>query len=241
MTATRFVPRHRAPAVPPSGGLPPGRRAARGAWTAVLLLLGAALLAAAGGGRLVELGLPLVVVVLAARLLRRSPEQYLELVLWCWLLIPMVRRVVDLHTGYSSLSPVMLVPPLVSCLCLVPVLMRCRELAPAGRALFAVALPVLGYGLAVGVVRNGPAPALAALLNWLPAVALGLWLAGSGPSTAQVREVLRRVALWGTLLLGGYALVQFFVLPAWDAFWMANAELSSIGGPSRSRCASSAR
>jgi hypothetical protein len=206
-------------------------RPATGAAWSVGLQLGAALLGATAAGRLVEVGLPMVALAVGVRLLRRRPEAYLEFVLWLWLLTPFVRRAVDLGTGFSVLSPVMLTAPLVTCLALIPVLQHSGQVAPWARPLFAVALPVLAYGAAVGTVRIGPAPAAAALLNWLPPIAIGLWLAGSGPATSQVRAVLRRTAVWGSVALGGYALVQFFVLPAWDVVWMQNAELANIGRP----------
>jgi hypothetical protein len=37
--------------------------------------------------------------------------------------------------------------------------------------------------------------------------------------------------MWGVFLLGSYGVLQFFVVPEWDAFWMANAEMASIGDP----------
>lgn len=202
-----------------------------GLWFALAIDLGGSLLALGGASRVVELLLPLVAVAVGARLLAGRPAAYLELVLWLWLLTPFARRVVDLGTGYTSVSPVLLAPPLASLVALAPVLSRSRPVPPALRAYFAVSLPVLGYGTAVGVVENGAGPALVALLGWLAPLALGMWVAGRGPDDRELRDVVTRVAVWGSLVTGAYAVVQFLVLPRWDAFWMQNAGLNSIGNP----------
>jgi hypothetical protein len=40
-----------------------------------------------------------------------------------------------------------------------------------------------------------------------------------------------RVFVWGALIVGVYGIVQFYVVPGWDAFWMENAPMGSIGAP----------
>jgi hypothetical protein len=39
------------------------------------------------------------------------------------------------------------------------------------------------------------------------------------------------VFLWGVLAMGIYGIVQFYVLPPWDAYWMREAPIGSIGQP----------
>lgn len=210
---------------------PSTARSRRGRRAGLTLLVLSALAAFAGLGNPVSALFPVVGVVIGIVLLRRDDASYLEYTLWLWLLTPELRRIVDYGTGWHSLSPVMTVPPLVSLLALVPALRGYRRLLPGGRWLFLVALSALGYGFVVGVLLVGPGPAAASLLNWLPPVALGLYIANAGPARQDVVRVLRRTAVLGVAVLGTYAIVQFLVLPEWDRFWMANADLNSIGRP----------
>jgi len=201
----------------------------RGFVCALVLLLGSAACALVGLGSAVEAGFPVVGVLVAAVLLRRKDGAYLEYVLWLWLLTPELRRIVDAGTAFHPTSPVMLVPPLASALGLFPALSRRRPLQRGAAALFGVALLAVAYGGAVGALLVGVAQAAAGGLNWLPPIAIGLYVANAGPSREQVRQVLLRTAVLGALVLGAYGLVQFLVLPEWDRFWIANAGLSSLG------------
>jgi len=203
----------------------------RGLACAFVVLLGCAAAAFAGLGSLVQLGFPAVGVLVAAILLRRKDGAYLEYVLWLWLLTPELRRVVDAGIGWHPTSIIMVVPPVASVLGLLPALFRSRRLNRGAPALLGVALLSVSYGGVVGALLVGPAPAAAGALNWLPPVAMGLYVANAGPSRDQVRQVLLRTALLGAIVLGGYGLLQFLVLPPWDRFWIANAQLSSLGRP----------
>ena len=214
----------------------PGRglsaaHARHGLFAGLVLPVVCAIGALAGLGTPVQAVFPVASIALGLMLLRRNDAAYLEYVLWLWLLTPELRRVVDYGIGWHPLSPIMIVPPLVSLLALVPAFRGYRRLVTGGRWIFVVALAALAYGSLAGVLLVGSGPAAAALLNWLSPVALGLYVANAGPARPDLVAALRRTAILGVVVLGTYALVQFLVLPEWDRFWMANADLNSIGQP----------
>lgn len=175
---------------------------------------------------------PAATVLLGFVLLQRKHDgDFLEFVLWTWILSPELRRVVDWQTGWHPLSPVMVAAPVLTLLALGPALVRVGRMRLESRVLFTVVLVAMAYGVCVGIVRNGVSASAADLLQWVAPVALGLWIANAGPSAAVLRRVLLRTALWATVVIAVYGLVQFFVLPAWDAAWMLAAPLASIGRP----------
>ena len=174
----------------------------------------------------------LAVVVTALVLVRRrqSPA-YLEFVLWTWFLGPEVRRVVDYRTGWHDVSPIMLAAPLATLIALGPALLGRRRLHADGARAMVIALAAVVYAALVGALKAGVTPAAAAAVDWLAPVAIGLYVAGAGPDTPVLHAALRRTAVLGSAVLGLYGALQYFVLPAWDAFWMQNAPLSSAGFP----------
>jgi hypothetical protein len=96
---------------------------------------------------------------------------------------------------------------------------------------FALILMALNYAFVVGLVRAGPLAATYGLLTWLVPVVLGFHVAAQWQQYPLYRDAIRRVFLWGVLAMGIYGIVQFLVLPAWDAYWMRASPMSSIGGP----------
>lgn len=211
---------------------PPLRWRESGLVLALVLQVGSGAAAYVGAAAVVERAFPLIAVGLASWLLARSRrEAYVEYVLWLWLVAPWVRRMVDLGSGWSPISPVMLAAPAATILCLLPALRGRRSVDRTIGGALVVALVAVGYGCVVGVLTSGPVAALGALATWLPPIAVGLYVATAGPRYAELLAIVRRTALIGCAVLGTYGLVQFFTMPLWDAFWMRNAPINSIGYP----------
>ena len=176
-----------------------------------------------------ELFYPAVAFATAALLLWRKPALYMGFMWWIWFLTPEVRRLVDFRVGYNQTSPVMLAPFLVSGVALFAVLARLSELPRTVRLPLAFVAAGLLYAYGVGVLYNGPVTATFDLLTWGVPVIVGAYVLTHAHLSAAFREVTRRAFVWGLLLMGLYAAVQYFYLPAWDAYWMDNAGLGSIG------------
>lgn len=180
----------------------------------------------------VELLVPVVATAVAILLLhRRDHPAYLELVIWLWILTPWLRRVVDQSSSFSEESLILLVAPLASLPALLPGLAGGRRLPKDVSAAFAFGLVVFGYSFAGGLVRFGPTAATVGLLTWMAPLALGLWVATAPIEERLLRRTLGRLAVHGALVLGAYGVYQFFTMPAWDATWMTNVDLISIGRP----------
>ena len=177
----------------------------------------------------VELLYPLVALLAAALLLWRRPALYLGFSWWVWFLTPEVRRLVDYRVGYTETSLVMLAPFLVSGMALVAVLPRLSYLPRPYRLPLAFVSAGLLYAYGVGVLYNGLVTATFDLLTWGVPVVIGAYVLTQAQHAAAFGEVTRRAFVWGLLIMGLYAAVQYFYLPAWDGYWMDNAGLGSIG------------
>ena len=164
-------------------------------------------------------------------LLRRQWIAHLELVLWLWLLTPFVRRVIDEAGSFSEQSTVLLAAPLASLLALFPALARPSRLHRDASSLFLVALTGFAYAFAVGAVRFGVVPAGVGLVPWLAPLAVGLHVATMDVPMDELRQAVIRISTFGALVLGAYGTYQYFLLPSWDANWMMNVPLVSIGRP----------
>jgi len=197
----------------------------------IVLAVAANILCVAGGGRIVGHAFVGAAVTVSYLLSRTRPLASIEFTLWVWLLGPQVRRAVDYATSYHDPSVVMIAAPLAS-LVLLP---RIRELRWNGllrwvRPLLVVTMAI-AVGYAVGAVRVGLRPASGALLVWLVPVLFGLQLVVVGRDVDALQDMVERVFVWGALVVGVYGIVQFYVVPGWDAFWMDNVPMASIGDP----------
>lgn len=197
----------------------------------ITLAVAANIVCVAGGGAVAGPAFVGLAVVIAYLLSRVRPLAAIEFAWWIWLLGPQVRRAVDYATTYHDPSVVMIAAPLAS-LVMLP---RVRDLRWNGMLrlvrplLVAATAIVIGYG--VGAVRVGLRPATAALLVWLVPVLFGLQLIAVGQDIDELRRTIERLFVWGALVVGLYGIVQFYVVPGWDAFWMDNVPMASIGTP----------
>jgi hypothetical protein len=212
--------------------LPGSARERIGTAIGIALAIGSNVLCVAGAGSLVGPAFVGAAIVIAYWLSRTRPLAAIEFALWIWLLGPQVRRAVDYAANsYHDPSLVMVAAPLAS-LVLLP---RVRELRwngllrPVRPLLVAATVVMIGYG--VGAVRGGVSQATAALLVWLVPLLLGLQTIVVGRDIDELRTTLERVFVWGALIVGVYGIVQFYVVPGWDAFWMDNVSMASIGAP----------
>lgn len=206
-------------------------KAPNGTVVGVAFVAAANLAGLAGAARLVTPAVVAGAIVVGVLLARVQPLAALEFALWLWLLGPQIRRVVDLHTGYHEPSMLLVAAPLAS-LAALPYVRRVRHwrLRRAVRPLM-VALAAIAVGYAVGALRIGPQPATAALLSWAVPILFGLQVVAVTDDVAQLRATVERVFVWGTLIVGVYGVVQFYAIPAWDAHWMRNVPMNSIGSP----------
>lgn len=174
---------------------------------------------------------PAAALLTGTLLLWRKPGLYISFMWWTWFLTPEVRRLVDYRSGYDEQSIVMLAPFLVSGVALIAVLAKLPRLALPYRIPLALVSLGLLYAYIIGVLNNGLMGATFDLLSWGTPVILGAYLL-THPSLATVfQRSTQQAFMWGLLLMGLYAIVQYFYLPPWDAYWMTQADMASIGTP----------
>jgi O-antigen ligase len=184
------------------------------------------------GARAVEYGFPVVAVAAAVwMLLKGRRAAYVEFVLWLWILEPEVRRIVDFHSTYHSLNPVMLSAPVAGLVGLV-LGRHQRNLAYRDSLmLFGLMAIAVVYAFLVGILHGLTKGATADLLQYGGPAALGFVVLSAEIDQEQLRRNIRNVAVWGCLIVGGYGLVQFFLLPHWDAYWMIQSGITTAGRP----------
>lgn len=196
------------------------------------IFIAATLVLLAGvGGRLASYVYLLAAAVTGLVLLFNAPVTYISFSLWLWWLTPFVRRMLDHRHGWNPTNIVLVAPPLVALFSVVVILRHTRELRGILFAPYLLVLAALAYGYAVGVISAGTIPATYALITWLAPVLFGIHLAVSWRRYPELAGSLRRTFSIALPLLAAYGVYQFVRLPSWDAEWMRNANLRSIGSP----------
>ena len=190
-----------------------------------------ALSALAGPAWLVPLAFPALALATALYLYLVAPASYLAFTWWIWLLTPAVRRMVDLHLGWNSISPIMLAPYLVTAVAAAGLLRHLGELSNSHLIALAFTVAGVAYAYVIGIGSVGPTAATFGVLTWILPILFGFYLAATWRRYALWRETLRATFAYGLIVLGAYGVLQFALLPPWDAYWMTHAGMSSIGQP----------
>ena len=199
---------------------------------ALLLTIGlAAVLFWNGNAAVFRYAIPYTALGVGFLLYRTAPVLYIGFAWWLWFLAPFLRRIVDYQAGWQDPNFIMLAPYLVSGICILTVIRHRHQLLHRDYFPFAVIMAGILYGYLIGILRGGLATATYDLLRWLIPLLFGLHIALLWREYAVFRHCIQRTFLWGVVLLGLYGVVQFYVLPPWDAFWMVNSGMHSIGQP----------
>jgi hypothetical protein len=201
--------------------------------TAVVVMAAPAVTPAAGLERLI---FPACAALAAGWLrLRGRLSAYVTFCLWLFLLTPCVRRLADAHAGYVQGNTLMLAPYVA--LAWAALDLPRFLLVRGGRAQWpmAVVFCAILYGFLLALGQGRVFPAVLDLLRWAtpPLLVCCIVLrAGADPAAwrALSRE-LSALALVALPLLSLYGLYQFATAPIWDALWMLNTDMKSIGFP----------
>lgn len=190
-----------------------------------------AVLILGGQAKIAELMFPYLALACGAILYIRYPVYHVGFVFWLIFLTPFVRRLIDYQAGFNPVSPVMLAPYLVAALPVFTVLRMLPQLQH--RLLFPFFLILGGvlYGFLIGIVLNGPFSATFDLIQWGVPIIFAAYIGLGALEYEDLGRMVRSTFVWGTFVMGVYGVWQYFFLPAWDAYWMASAPLSSIGLP----------
>ncbi|NGM84874.1 hypothetical protein G5B47_20950 [Paenibacillus sp. 7124] len=159
-----------------------------------------------------------------------KPRLLVSYTLLVWAVAPELRRLADWSEGtYHSVSLLSLAPLLAGATVAIPVLREIHTLKrPHMRLMLLFAIP-LGYATLVGLAKNGVG-SVYDLLNYLVPLLLLLYFAVT-PFTARDIDKLLGTYANIAVLVAVYGIIQYLTVPAWDAFWMQNSGMNSIGTP----------
>ena len=209
---------------------PGGRRSLTAlavACLALATLLGGYL---AFGVEALTLTVPIAACAVGVACFTASGPLYVEYMVWAWFLAPFLRRVVDYSQGaYTPSSLIIAAPVLVGAISALPLLGDLVRGRVAMSSPFVLPLLALVSAFGVGALRNGATAAGLDLLSWGVPVVVGYHVASNWEQFPEYRRRVQRAFLWGGGLLGAYGVWQFLYLPPWDAMWMSEAGMNSIG------------
>ena len=202
-----------------------------------LLLGGLALLATAGAVTPAARGLtylfPLLCLGLALHFSGTSRRHYVSLVCWLFFLIPLLRRLIEFRTGSATASFIM-VSPFLACFAGLSVYRKHWSwLLRSDLRSWLYVIAALAYGTVVGFLSNGLMGLVQDLFGWIAPLSFAMYVFHEREHVPEILETLRTSFMWGALLMGIYGICQFFFLAPWDALWMENSTLTSIGVPER--------
>lgn len=183
------------------------------------------------GGRTFAPAWAILAALTALTLVLRSPAGFLAFTVSLWFYTPLVRRVLDLQHGFQTTNLALAAPVLASSVAVLTVIRFGRELRGVLLAPALLVIAAVTYGFLVGALRNGVVPAFYAYLTWLSPSLVGLHTALHWRRYPEFRDVFLRTLAWGIGPAALYGIYQFVVMPPWDANWMIQTDLQSIGRP----------
>jgi hypothetical protein len=208
------------------------RALAPDAFAPLALWLVTALLVVAHQGTLLTLAFPVLSIVTGLWLYFVNPVRYIGFMWWMWFLSPEVRRLADYAKGGFTPTSLIQVAPLAVTMISGISLVRHYPLLAQRRGLpVLIALTGIAYAFVIGVASSGPAAAIYDLANWVYPLLIGFHIMVLTRRYPECRDTIVNTFIYGMLAMGAYGLVQFFVMPAWDAMWMMGAQMSSQGDP----------
>lgn len=188
-----------------------------------------ALTIAGGQAGVLRIVFPILSFIVGGFLLWRSVPAYVELVFWLWFLSPFLGRMAGFQGGWTPNNPVEVAPYIAAGLAGLPVLASIRSFGEKHALPYVCAIIAIAYGLILGLATLPLFNVIRALLNWLVPVLFGFFIYQNRDQYEELKRVIERSFLYGTLLTGAYGIYQFFGLPDWDRMWMLNVQLNSFG------------
>lgn len=191
----------------------------------VILTAGAIL---AHGSIVLNYAFPALSMCLAFFLFVAYRHVYVAFVWWIWLFAPFVRRLVDYHTSYHKVSPIILSPVLVTLVAIIPLLGNPRFLLKRSMLPFSLISLVYTEALFVGILTNG-VPALFDFANSIAPLAFGMFLMQDNKHFTENKDSLVFAIMLGLPLISLYGMYQFYNFPPWDLYWLKESNFGSAG------------
>lgn len=200
--------------------------------SAILLALFAmpVALGSVGFAPVAKLAYPAAVAILAFWLARRDAAAFIALVLWTIILSPGLRHFIDWYAGFSQSNPMMLAPYLAVFAAGPTIalhLMAGRRYAGSA----AILLLTVISGLAMPILTGALQTSLLEAVKWAAPVCLAVFIWANADAVRPMRESAHKVFALALPAVAAYGIVQFVAILPWDAYFMQEAPITSIGSP----------
>lgn len=184
-----------------------------------------------GGAKALNLLFPFGSLAIAVFLYFRFPLLYVGFVWWLWLLTPFIRRLVDFKTSYTETSPVLLAPLFATSVTVITLVRYIPKLIRSYGLPFIITVSSILFCLALGFVNFKITRVLENFLEILLPVSFGFHIIVNWHYYPAYRDNIRKIFVWGVVVMGIYGIFQYFVCPQWDAIWLINSDYNSGGNP----------
>jgi putative inorganic carbon (HCO3(-)) transporter len=147
-----------------------------------------------------------------------------------WAVSPEIRRLADWIEGvYHPVSLLSLAPLISSAAVIIPAIFYIHRMdRPISKVILYFAI-ALAYGSMIGLMKNGISTVYD-LANYLIPMLLIPYCTVAKFRMKDMDLMLRSFSNIA-VLVAIYGLIQYMLVPPWDAFWMQHVEMNSIGVP----------
>jgi uncharacterized membrane protein len=183
-----------------------------------------------GPSKVLNYAFPGLSFLVAIVLYSRNPILYNGFSWWIWFLAALVRRLVDLRSGFTEPSPLLLAPYLVnmaSCMTMWQSLIRKIQ---ADDIPFLLVFYGVLYGAIVGAITKSLTTVFIGTLNWMAPIVFGFHIYKNWRFYPEYKQNTQRVFIWGILVMGVYGIFQYFQLSKWDLLWLKETGMESSTG-----------
>jgi hypothetical protein len=173
---------------------------------------------------------PISASFVAIFLYSKSPILYNGFSWWMWFLAPLVRRLVDLRSGFTDPSPMLLAPYLVSLVSIMAILQSINRNITKDDFPFVLSFLGVTYGAVVGIINKPYTTVFIGTLNWIAPICFGFHVYKNWRLYPEYKENTQKVFMLGILMMSVYGIFQYFRLSDWDLLWLKETGLESGTG-----------
>jgi hypothetical protein len=183
-----------------------------------------------GPSKLLNQLFPLGATIVAIFLYSKSPILYNGFSWWMWFLTALVRRLVDVRSGFTEPSPILLAPYLVSLISIMSIIQSMRLDIKKGDWPFIISLFGVLYGATMGALNKPYITVFIGTLNWICPISSSFYIYKNWNLYPEYKRNTQKVFTLGILCMGIYGIFQYFSLPAWDLLWLKETGLERSAG-----------
>lgn len=174
---------------------------------------------------------PLSSFIVGVFLYRYNAFAYISFTWWMFFLSPLIRRIIDIQSGYLTFGPWGLTPLLVTIISATTFFKDLPKIYRGHRIPFFLCAWSVTYCTIIGLLFNPKNKVILSFLSWFGPIALGYYLFTRWREYPIYSKVIRQTFFWGVLIMGTYGVFQFLVAPDWDRFYLNNISAVSFGRP----------